>query len=396
VHCTTQVWQQLAVLCFVHVLQAAEREANRVLQHAAAAAAAVNKQQQNHDGLNSNLPSSSTRLAAQIAARHEQQLRDQAAAAAGEPHLATALNTLATALRLRFSAAAGCDDMLCNQIVQLSLLLVSLEPGTGAPGHIDLAGALTYAFAVVENSSTAQQVQQQLQQPLARWLFISPDVFNSVPVLRRLLWLLQDQKQQRVLYARKGQQAATDAHGAAAATDGSAAAVEATPQSRIGTAAATKAATKGRAGAAAAMKATAAGRAARAARRMGTTALQPAGDAPEAAQRQAPLAVAAALSVEELEARMRGYFAEEANAGGFPAAGLSEGEHTALHALRASWALLAAEMQEVAAFMGQHAVLVDQSAGEGVDVKVGGVGRRDEAVWSYGVCEREVSSSTWH
>jgi hypothetical protein len=134
-------------------------------------------------------------LSAQIAQQHEQALRQQAAAvtAAGQQQQAAALQVLATGLRLRFAKAAGCDDMLQNSIVPMWLLLIGLHAGTNSKSHIDPAGALTYAFAVVEDGVTAEQVEQLQQQVLARWLFVSPAVFTSLRHLWQLLWLLRHQ-----------------------------------------------------------------------------------------------------------------------------------------------------------------------------------------------------------
>jgi hypothetical protein len=168
-----------------HGVQAAERDAEQREEEAAI--------QQATSGW---LPSNSTRLAAQVAQQHEQVLRQQAAAAlaAGQQEEAAALQVLATGLRLRFAKAAGCNDMLHNNIVGMSLLLIGLHAGTNSRSHIDPAGALTYAFAVVADGTTAQQVEQLQQQVLARWLFVSPAVFTSLQQLRQLLWLLRYQQ----------------------------------------------------------------------------------------------------------------------------------------------------------------------------------------------------------
>lgn len=301
---------------------AAEREAARLLQPAAVQ---LQQQQSGSAGGSSSsfFPSCSTSVAAAAAARHEQQLRQQAAYAQadGDTSRAAALNVLATALRLRFSASASCDSLLCNKTVEPSLLLVGMLPGSSTPGHIDPAAAVTYAFALADDSTTPQQLQQLQQLALARWLFISPAVFACVPHLRRLLWLLDDQRQ-RQLHAKKCEQDLDRARVSAAA----------------------QYASKRRAAAA-------------------VVELKAAQQAVQDAQ--------AVLSAWQLQQRLQEAAKQQRRAP--PVDRLTAQEEKQLELLLGGWRLPADAMLEVANFMGsQHAVLLDQFAGEGVSVKVGG------------------------
>jgi hypothetical protein len=298
---------------------AAEREAARLLQ-----AAATQQQQQKSgsqcgSGSSSRLPSSDTSVAAAAAARHEQQLRQQAADAdaAGDSARAAALHVLATALRLRFSKHSSCDRLLSNRIVELSLLLVGMLPGTDTPGHIDPAAAVTYAFALAVDGARPSQLRQQLQQVLARWLFISPAVFADVQQLKRLLWLLEDQRQ-RQNHVKKCEQELVKAKAAAAMQYPSK-------------------------------------------RRAEADDLQAAQKAVKAAQ--------AVLSAEQLERRMREAVKQQRR--NTPVGRLTLQEEKQLEQLLSGWRLSGDAMQEVAAFMGrEHALLVDQRAGEGVSIQV--------------------------
>jgi hypothetical protein len=259
-----------------HGVQAADRDAVKSVEEAASKRA-----------VSGWVPSCSTRLSAQIAQQHEQALRQQAAAAlaAGKQQQAAALQVLATGLRLRFAKAAGCDDMLQNSIVPMSLLLIGLHAGTNSKSHIDPAGALTYAFAVVEDGATAEQLQQLQQQVLARWLFVSPAVFTSLRHLRQLLWLLRHQ-------------------------------------------------------------------------------LPPPGRSMQRSRKSAA-AASQAWSVAELQQEMQKAVA------GRPCDCFTGDEQMQLEQLLKGWPLTAEQMQQVAAFMGaEHAELVDQRPGRGVDVKV--------------------------
>jgi hypothetical protein len=306
--------------CFcAHPVQAAEREACRLLQEAAS--------QQQPAG--SHLGDSSTRIATDAAARHEQRLRQDAAAAAaaGQQQRAAALQVLATALRLKFCAKSGGGSSLCNKIVLLSLLLVALQRGTGMPGHIDPAAAVNYAFAVVEDDATDEEVQQRLQQPLACWLFVSPAVFTSVVLLRQLLWLVDDQRQRQK--AAKKCRAALD-------------------QAREGVAAAKHFS-----------------------RRRAATAHEALAAAKAALQ-----GATAVLTAEQLQQRWREAEKQQQVWRRLQKIkGLSSEEERQLEQLLGGGkgvSLGAASMQEVAAFMGSdHAVLLEQSAGQGIQVKVG-------------------------
>jgi hypothetical protein len=303
---------------------AAEREAARLLQPAA-----MQQQQQQQAGTtgdsssSSFFPSCSTSVAAAAAVRHEQQLRQQAedAQAAGDTARAAALNVLATALRLRFSKGASCDKLLCNKIVELSLLLVGMLPGTSTPGHIDPTAAVTYAFALTDDSTTQQELQQQLQLVLTRWLFISPAVFTRVSMLRQLLWLLDDQRQ-RQKHAKKCEQDLAKARVSAAAQHAS--------------------------------------------KRRAEAAAEELHAAEQAVQLAKPVQSAVLLQQRLQEAVQQQWRAP-------PVDRLAVQEERQLEQLLGGWRLSADAMQEVAAFLvSDHAVLADQCAGEGVSVKVGG------------------------
>jgi hypothetical protein len=211
--------------------------------------------------------------------------------------------------------------LLCNKIVELSLLLVGMLPGTSTPGHIDPTAAVTYAFALTDDSTTQQELQQQLQLVLTRWLFISPAVFTRVSMLRQLLWLLDDQRQ-RQKHAKKCEQDLAKARVSAAAQHAS--------------------------------------------KRRAEAAAEELHAAEQAVQLAKPVQSAVLLQQRLQEAVQQQWRAP-------PVDRLAVQEERQLEQLLGGWRLSADAMQEVAAFLvSDHAVLADQCAGEGVSVKVGG------------------------
>jgi len=256
-------------------------------------------------------PSSSTAQARTVARKHRRLLRAaaKAAKAAGRGGVREACRLLSAALRIRFSKAAG--ELALQDLCTQGLLLLG-GAGTGTRAHIDLAAALTYAFAVIMDGQPMQP-----QAVLARWLFISPEVFVRLPLFRKLLWLLQRLYRQRAVDA--CQQQLAELKQAAAST--------ARPR-------------RGRAAAAVSAEAARA----------------------EAALQQAQ---------EELADLMQ---QQQAAAVVDPAgtSALSTQEQDWLQDMLTDSRLSPAEMQVVAVELGApYAVLLDQRAGEGVSVAVG-------------------------
>jgi len=132
-------------------------------------------------------------VAAAAAAKQQLQLRQEGMAAtdAGDALQACVSHALATTLQIKFCSGAG--NLLSLKVMRLSLLLAG-GAGTCTRGHVDPAAATTFAYALLEDNSLATAVQCAVQEVLASWLFIHPVVFDNVQLLRKLLWLLQYQR----------------------------------------------------------------------------------------------------------------------------------------------------------------------------------------------------------
>jgi hypothetical protein len=136
----------------------------------------------------------------------------KAAQRAGRAADAGALHFLAAVLRTQLSGAVG--QVAVHDLLTQVLVLLGGE-GTGTRGHLDPAAALTFAYALLQ----ARQ-QEQPDEPVADWLFISPAVFRQLHMLRKLLWTLQDIQLDRAVKSAKQALEAPEAAKAAAGKQG--------------------------------------------------------------------------------------------------------------------------------------------------------------------------------
>jgi len=101
-----------------------------------------------------------------------------------------ALPLFKVALAMRFMY----PHLLTHEPVRQSLGLLTRQAKNGSTAHFDLAAAINALFALALDNASEQQLQelQELQDAvLALWLFISPQVFAHLQLLRLFLLLLQ-------------------------------------------------------------------------------------------------------------------------------------------------------------------------------------------------------------
>jgi hypothetical protein len=139
-------------------------------------------------------PSTAAAEFSSLAAQYVQvtQLLLQHASSSTDPNVVTFLAEVQAA-QLRF----GTPDLMTWEPVKQSLLLVTLQGGNGSIPHIDPAAALNILAAICSDSASEQERKQYLEQPLALWFFLSPQVFTNLHALRLLLaavaWLEAEQ-----------------------------------------------------------------------------------------------------------------------------------------------------------------------------------------------------------
>jgi hypothetical protein len=125
---------------------------------------------------------------------------------------AHALRFSAQALALRASSALTGDVAVYG--LQRQLLVLLGAAGTATRAHIDPVAALTRAEAVTKKS---QQCDRNAA--LAVWLFISPAVWATPQLLRRLLWRVAQSAAAEDMLGSESRKAAAAAEAAAAETD---------------------------------------------------------------------------------------------------------------------------------------------------------------------------------
>lgn len=257
---------------------------------------------------------------------------------------------LAAVLKIRFSSASG--EVAVQDLLTQVMLLLGGE-GSGTRGHIDPAAALTYAYGVALPGKPLDPTAV-----LAVWLFVSPEVFTQLPLLRQLLWCVQ-----HLLLARA----------VAAAQQKLDAAKAAVPNSSD------KPSRSGRVPAAV-REAKEALDAAEAALEAHDTLWQQHKQAWDRQQQQQAAQAAGDASPEAAAAAGGASQAAAAAAAGGPSQAASGGFANALTAEEEGWLasmfsycfLTADEMQQVQAALGdRYAVLLQQRGGQGVSVPIG-------------------------